>query len=281
MRSSPTSRNWRILVIVLFWTYALLNTYFVFTPLLGNAPVLAYLLVPLLLGGFSLSHAIYKLGLRHALVFVALAASISLAFEAVGVATGAIYGPYHYTDKLGPQAFGVPLIVPVSWFMVIYPSYTLANYLADGCMVSKPRPSPARLIGLTTLSAMLMTAWDLAVDPQMVMYGHWVWHVEGAYFGIPVQNFVGWLATTLTVYLVYRVLESRWPPRPQGAASPAFDRLPLIVYVLLASGYTIGYALLGQPALALVALFAMGTPCLIALLRAPAQVTARRNSQGE
>lgn len=281
MRSSPTSRNWRILVIVLFWTYALLNTYFVFTPLLGNAPVLAYLLVPLLLGGFSLSHAIYKLGLRHALVFVALAASISLAFEAVGVATGAIYGPYHYTDKLGPQAFGVPLIVPVSWFMVIYPSYTLANYLADGCMVSKPRPSPARLIGLTTLSAMLMTAWDLAVDPQMVMYGHWVWHVEGAYFGIPVQNFVGWLATTLTVYLAYRVLESRWPPRPQGAASPAFDRLPLIVYVLLASGYTIGYALLGQPALALVALFAMGTPCLIALLRAPAQVTARRNSQGE
>ena len=50
-----------------------------------------------------------------------------------------------------------------------------------------------------------------AVDPQMVRYGHWVWHVEGAYFGIPAQNFVGRLATTLTIYLAYRALESRWP----------------------------------------------------------------------
>ena len=73
----------------------------------------------------------------------------------------------------------------------------------------------------------------MALDPQMVIAGHWVWHVEGAYFGIPVQNFVGWLATTLTVYLAYRALEARWPPRPWGPASPAFERLPLVVYALL------------------------------------------------
>jgi uncharacterized membrane protein len=268
MEPSPASRVWRTLAVVLFWTYALLNTYFVLTPLLGDAPPLAYLLVPLLLGGFSLSHAVYTLGPRHALTFLALATLISLAFEAVGVATGAVYGPYHYTDSLGPRLFDVPLAVPLSWFMVIYPSYALANYLADGRVTSKPRPGLARLIGLAALSALTMTAWDLAVDPQMVIYGHWVWHVEGAYFGIPVQNFVGWLATTLTIYLAYRALEARWPPRLQGAASPAFERLPLIIYGLLASGYVIGYTLLGRPALALIALFAMGTPCLAALLRA-------------
>ena len=268
MEPSPASRVWRTLAVVLFWTYALLNTYFVFTPLLGDAPPLAYLLVPLLLGGFSLSHAVCTLGPRHALTFLALATLISLAFEAVGVATGAVYGPYHYTDSLGPRLFDVPLAVPLSWFMVIYPSYTLANYLADGRVTSKPQPGLARLIGLTALSALTMTAWDLAVDPQMVIYGHWVWHVEGAYFGIPVQNFVGWLATTLTIYLAYRALEARWPPRLRGAASPAFERLPLIIYGLLASGYVIGYTLLGRPALALIALFAMGTPCLAALLRA-------------
>jgi uncharacterized membrane protein len=268
MKPSPASHAWRTLVVVLFWAYALLNTYFVFTPLLGAAPPLAYLLVPLLLGGFSLSHAIYTLGVRHALTFLTLATLISLALEAVGVATGAVYGPYHYTDSLGPRLFDVPLAVPLSWFMVIYPSYALANYLADGRVTSKPRPGPARLIGLTALSALTMTAWDLAVDPQMVMYGHWVWRVEGAYFGVPVQNFVGWLATTVTIYLAYRALEARWPPRLQGAVSPAFERLPLVIYGLLASGYVIGYTLLGRPALALIALFAMGTPCLAALLRA-------------
>lgn len=267
MESSPTTWAWRALVVVLFWVYALLNTYFVFTPVLGDAPSVAYLFVPILMGSFSLSHAVYKLGLCHALAFLALAALISLAFEAVGVATGAIYGPYHYTGSLGLRLFQVPLVVPMAWFMVIYPSYVLANYLADGCVVSRPKPSLARVTGLAALSAMLMTAWDLAVDPQMVMYGHWVWHVEGAFFGIPVQNFVGWLATTLTVYLAYRALEARWPPRPWGTASPAFDRLPLFIYGMLAIGYAIGYTLLGRPALALVAFFAMGTPCLAALLR--------------
>jgi uncharacterized membrane protein len=281
MEPSPASRVWRTLAVVLFWTYALLNTYFVFTPLLGDAPPLAYLLVPLLLGGFSLSHAVYTLGARHALTFLALATLISLAFEAVGVATGAVYGPYHYTDSLGPRLFDVPLAVPLSWFMVIYPSYALANYLADGRVTSKPRPGLARLIGLAALSALTMTAWDLAVDPQMVIYGHWVWHVEGAYFGIPVQNFVGWLATTLTIYLAYRALEARWPLRLQVAASPAFERLPLIIYGLLASGYVIGYTLLGRPALALIALFAMGTPCLAALLRATGGTANRMSIQRE
>jgi putative membrane protein len=264
----PVSRTWRTLVVVLFWAYVLLNTYFVLTPVLGEAPSLAYLLVPLLLGGFSLSHAITMLGWRHAIIFAALSAVISLAFEAAGVATGAIYGPYHYADLPGPRLFNVPLVIPMAWFMGIYPSYAVANTLADGRVVSRPRPRLGRLTGLAALSAMLMTAWDLVLDPQMVTAGQWVWHVDGAYFGIPMQNFVGWLATTLTVYLAYRTLETRWPPRPWGAASRAFERLPLIIYALLASGYAIGYVLLGRPALALIAIFAMGTPCLAAMLRA-------------
>jgi uncharacterized membrane protein len=268
MEPSPTTQAWRTLVVVLFWAYALLNTYFVLTPVLGDAPPVAFLFVPVLMGGFSLSHAIYTLGLRHALAFLAVATVISLVFEAVGVATGAIYGPYHYTGSLGPKLFQVPVVVPMAWFMVIYPSYALANYLADGCVVSRPKPGLARLAGLAALSAMLMTAWDLAVDPQMVMYGHWVWHVEGAVFGIPARNYVGWLATTLVVYAAYRALEARWPPRPLGIASPTFDRLPMFVYGMLAVGYAIGYTLLGRPELAVVAFFAMGTPCLAALLRA-------------
>ena len=273
MEPSPACRAWRTLVVVLFGAYALLNSYFVLTPVVGNAPRFAFLLVALLLGGFSLTHAIYMLGLRHALIFLGLAALISLAFEAVGVATGAVYGPYHYADLSGPRLFDVPLAVPVAWFMVVYPSYALANTLADGRVVSKPNPGLGRLLGLTALSALVMTAWDLVLDPQMVEAGQWVWHVDGAFFGIPVQNFVGWLATTLTVYVAYRALEARWPPRSWGPASPAFERLPLVIYALLASGYTVGYVLLGRPALALIALFGMGTPCLAALLRDTEKVT--------
>jgi len=131
MKPPPASRVWRALVVVLFWAYALLNTYFTFSPLLRSTPRLAFILVPLVMGGSSLSHAMYMLGLRHALAFFALAALISLAFEAAGVATGAVYGPYHYTDFLDPKLFDVPLLVPLSWFMIIYPGYALVNYLGS------------------------------------------------------------------------------------------------------------------------------------------------------
>ncbi|HEY68092.1 MAG TPA: hypothetical protein G4N97_07460, partial [Thermoflexia bacterium] len=47
MKPSSASRAWRTLVTVLFWAYALLNTYFAFHPLLGHAPQIAILLVPL------------------------------------------------------------------------------------------------------------------------------------------------------------------------------------------------------------------------------------------
>jgi len=155
MESSPVYCAWRGLVVVLFWACALLNAYFVLTLVLGDAPAAAFLLVPALMGGFSLTHAIHRLGLYHALAFFGLATIISLVFEAVGVATGTIYGPYHYTGSLGPKLFKVPQAVPMAWFMVVYPSYTLVNYLADGHVISKPKPEFARLVGLAALSAIL------------------------------------------------------------------------------------------------------------------------------
>jgi len=50
--------TWRTLVVVLFCAYALLQIYFAFSPLLGPNPQMAVLLMPLLMGGFNLSHAV-------------------------------------------------------------------------------------------------------------------------------------------------------------------------------------------------------------------------------
>jgi uncharacterized membrane protein len=37
---------------------------------------------------------------------------------------------YHYTDKLGYKFLElVPLIIPVAWFMLSYPSFIIANRL--------------------------------------------------------------------------------------------------------------------------------------------------------
>ena len=212
----------------------------------------------LLLMLFSFFHAWYALGVRSTLVFFALSATISWAFEQVGVATGLVYGPYHYTDALGAKLGHVPLLIPIAWFMMIYPSYVIANLIA-GEPPAGSRGSLGRIAWLAFLSAMVMTAWDLVVDPVLTSppFVAWVWQQGGPYFGVPVQNFAGWMLTTFTVYLVYRLYERRVSIHTPSPVSVGSAVLPLLAYtaMLLANLLT-----RVQPALWVIGPFVMGLP---------------------
>lgn len=180
---------------------------------------------------FSLTHALYALGWRHTLVFFGLSAVISWGYEQVGVATGLIYGPYHYTDVLGLKLGHVPVLIPLAWFMMIYPSYVIANLIAS----DQPTGSPAglgRIAWVSFVSALVMTAWDFVIDP--ILSGPavkaWVWEQGGSYFGIPIQNYLGWMLTTFSVYLLYRLFERTVSLRPEGPGTIIFTIMPLLAY---------------------------------------------------
>ncbi|MCC6568315.1 MAG: carotenoid biosynthesis protein, partial [Anaerolineales bacterium] len=127
----------------------------------------------------ALFHAGARFKWSRALWLLGSAFVVSLAFESVGVLTGLIYGPYHYTDKLGRLFLGlVPLIIPIAWFMMMYPSFVIADWIVPG-------KANARPVWVAAAGAMVMTAWDVVMDPVMVKIGHWVWDVNGPYFGIP------------------------------------------------------------------------------------------------
>lgn len=216
---------------------------------------------------FSVFHALYALGWRHTLIFFVLSAVISWAFEQVGVSTGVVYGAYHYTDALGPKLGHVPLLIPIAWFMMMYCSYVIANLIADG-QPAGTRGGVGRAAWLALLSGMIMTAWDTVMDPLMSgeTVGAWVWEQGGDYFGIPVQNFVGWLLTTFTVFMVYRLYERRSAPRPLGRPGTAISGLPVLAYALMMAPYVISA---GAGALRVIAAFAMGIPALAAAGRLP------------
>ncbi len=239
-------------------------------PLLGLPAPGGVALPTLALMFFSLFHACYALGWRHTLVFFVISAVVSWSFEQVGVATGAVYGPYHYTDVLGPKLGHVPLLIPIAWFMMIYPSYVIANLLVAG----RPLVTGAglrlglglsRLTWLAFIGALVMTAWDLSVD--VILSGPavqaWIWHDGGPYFGIPVQNFAGWVLTTFTVYMLYRLFERWVSPRPLAPLTLATAALPLIAY----AGMALSEMLLGNPALQVITPFTMGVPVLVAVGR--------------
>jgi putative membrane protein len=199
---------------------------------------------------FALLHASQRLGRKRALMLLACVFVVSLTFESVGVATGLVYGPYHYDSrKLGPLLFDlVPPLIPVAWFLMMYPSLVMAERLTPAWERTK------RLLTVAALGGLIMTAWDLVMDPVMVRGKHWVWEVDGAYFGIPPQNFWGWWLTAFIAILVFLRLSK---PVTADETNDRFDRLAVICYAVTGAGHITAALLGGLNGPALVGFFAM------------------------
>ena len=254
------------LTFYLLWVYALLSAYVVLSAFFGvrYQPFFTPLLT-LVAFVFALLHGSQRLGWGGSFLFLALTFLVSLVFESVGVATGLVYGLYHYTNKLGPLFLDlVPYLIPLAWFMMIYPSVLIAAWVV---------PAQQELwrwrLGTAALAALVMCAWDLVMDPMMVNGGHWVWEVQGAYFGIPLQNYWGWWLTTFTIFALFLWL-GRIEPSLVNSAQGNFDRLAIWLYAVTGLG-NIAVTLqsgLGGPAL--VGLFAMSPWFLFAWLKTSA-----------
>jgi putative membrane protein len=215
----------------------------------------------LVFAGFSLAHAIDLLGWRRAVTFFGLSALISWCFEEAGVATGLVYGAYHYGDKLGPKLGAVPAIIPLAWFMMIYCAWIVAHVLLDGTSSAR---SWSGMAARALVAAMAITAWDVVMDPGMARAGNWTWENGGSYFGVPVQNYIGWVLTTLSVYLcsgvVFRILAGQ----PETKRPRLYTALPVLAYSLVAVDHLVSNTV---PELRVVAAFGIALIALIALLR--------------
>jgi putative membrane protein len=151
----------------------------------------------------SLTHAWLTRGWAWALGYVAIAAGVGGAMEAVGVATGFPFGSYSYNSTLGPTLIGVPIIVMMAWAMMAYPALLAAQ------RISRTRA------GVVVFGAWILAAWDLFLDPQMVSEGHWTWSSPDPGLpgvpGIPLTNYVGWVITALIIMALLARLPVRKP----------------------------------------------------------------------
>ena len=242
----------RKLTKLLFIIYALLTVYNVVS-LFFAVPYQPFFTPLLTINAFAIAllHGSQNLGWKCTLLLLALTFAVSLLFESVGVATDLIYGPYHYTDKLGPKFLGlVPLLIPVAWFMMTYPSFVIANRLVPAI-----KSTWAWRLTLAALGGLIMTAWDLAMDPMMVAGGHWVWEKPGAFFGVPLHNYWGWWLTIFVTFCLFLIL-GRIGPHPesslQGSDWPAIGSYAITGFSSVIVDFEFG---LGGPGL--VGVFAM------------------------
>lgn len=155
---------------------------------------------------------------------------VSLSAELAGTSMGWLFGPYEYTSLLGPKIMGlVPWLIPVSWFFMAAPAYGLTTRLE--------LPMPVRWL----LGACLLTIWDLTLDPAMSeLSPYWRWETPGPFYGMPLQNIAGWMATGLALMAAMELLRAhRWTdnvPRTFWWAF-YFSVLALSCGMVLAAGF--------------------------------------------
>lgn len=160
-----------------------------------------------------LAHAYSVGGPRFAGAAFAATAGVGWVFEFVGVHTGVPFGSYAYGAGLGPRLAGVPLLVPLAWTMLGYPSYLAAERLTTHWWSG------------AALGAATMAGWDLFLDPQLLAAGAWRWAgpppTWPGSLGVPLANTGGWLAAGLVVTGAL-LLASRLAAIPAGR-----DAVPL------------------------------------------------------
>ncbi|WP_458187396.1 bisanhydrobacterioruberin hydratase [Haladaptatus sp. NG-WS-4] len=108
--------------------------------------------------------------------------------EFVGVTTGFPYGEFSYELELGPMLFDtVPAGLPVFFFPLVLNSYLLCLLLLG------PRADSRSMRFLASLAVVLVV--DLVLDPAAVALGFWSYSAGGAYYGVPLSNYVGWVVS--------------------------------------------------------------------------------------
>ena len=132
------------------------------------------------------------IGLKRTLAFCIPAIGLSLTSELLGTSTGFPFGAYSYLSGLGYKiADLVPFTIPLSWFYMGFSAFLVSTtILRFGTGIGY------RLSAIF-LGALMLTSWDFVLDPAMSQtpYPFWEWHQAGEFYGMPYQNFIGWMGT--------------------------------------------------------------------------------------
>jgi len=171
---------------------------------------------------FSIVHGAALYRLRGILMFLLLCVIVGGGFEELSLHTGFPFGHYYFTAAMGPKILQVPILLGLAYVGIGYLAWTLA-----GIILAEPR-----VVARPLLAAAIMTAWDLAMDPVWANLVHaWVWERGGAYFGVPLSNFLGWYLTNYTLYQLFALAV-----RTRAEGSAAFWRVAVVFYAVSAAG---------------------------------------------
>lgn len=118
----------------------------------------------------------------------------------------AYYTYGNFMVMIGWSKYKVPLWVGLGWASIVYVSIWTADRLA------------IPIIAKTALAGLLAVSIDLSLDPIAGLMGFWTWHnaPPANYYGVPFDNFLGWLMIVGTYALSILVLFDKVPKSWKG-----------------------------------------------------------------
>jgi putative membrane protein len=126
----------------------------------------------------------------------------TFAAEAVGVATGLVFGEYRYGEALGPKLFGVPPLIGLVWCLVALGAVSLSLLLFR-----------RRALALV-FAPLCCVVFDVVLEQGAVFLGYWTWGNGAA---VPLRNYAAWGAISFILTAVFLLLRIDVPSRLPAA----------------------------------------------------------------
>jgi bisanhydrobacterioruberin hydratase len=138
-------------------------------------------------------------------LFAATAFVMGFAAEVIGVNTGLLFGDYTYGKVLGLKWAGVPLLIGINWFVIIYCSgisisMLLMKMIYKVSAQARQPPMALKALSLIADGATLAVFFDWMLEPVAVKLGFWQWNGDGT---IPVYNYLCWFVISTGLLTIF------------------------------------------------------------------------------
>lgn len=143
-------------------------------------------------------------------LFMLIAFFTGIITEVIGVQTGMLFGDYAYGAILGTGFKGVPLIIGLNWFIVIYCAAAVIDRLHQLFSKAVTNAGETKLsptlhaISFVVDGALLATFFDFILEPAAIKLCFWSWLSNGE---IPFFNYVCWFVISSFLLTVFRLLK--------------------------------------------------------------------------
>jgi bisanhydrobacterioruberin hydratase len=137
-------------------------------------------------------------------IFILLAFLVGMSVEMIGVNTGKLFGTYHYGNLMGAKLNGVPWLIGLNWFVVVFCSASIMQLLHEWTVkkflaTDFEMPLTLSAFSLIIDGALLACFFDWLMEPVAGKLGFWEWKNNE----IPFYNYLCWFLISMGLLFVF------------------------------------------------------------------------------